>query len=46
MDGFPATGGEAKFVLYDNTTEEVEQLSIDPSFYSQRIFSTQFLVLD
>ena len=46
MDGFPAAGGGAKFVLYDVDAGVVEQLDIDPSFYSQLIFSTQLFVLD
>ena len=46
MDGFPASGGEARFLLYDRMAGEVEELAIDTSFYSQRIFGTQFLVLE
>ena len=46
MDGFPASGGEARFLLYDGVAGEVEELAIDTSFYSQRIFGTQFLVLE
>ena len=46
MDGFPASGGEARFLLYDGIAGAVEELAIDTSFYSQRIFGTQFLVLE
>ncbi len=46
MDGFPASGGEAHFLLYGGIAGEVEELAMDTSFYSQRIFGTQFLVLE
>ena len=46
MDGFAASGGKAHFLLYDGSAAEVKELAIDTSFYSQRIFATQFLVLE
>jgi hypothetical protein len=46
MDGFPATGGVAHFLLYDSGSQGLTDLEIATSFYSQRILGTQLLVYE
>ena len=46
MDGVPASNGVVHFNLYDRGSGVLEDLDIDPSFYAQTIFSTQFFVFE
>ena len=46
MDGFPATGGIAHFVLYNIVDGSLTELDVGSSFYSQRVLGTQVFVFD